>query len=237
MITETTCAPAAQVDRQRWVNADAGAWRGTTSSLLPALSATLWEDNPDLTASLRFFFTHTSLVLDVVPTAESLLVATQAGFPDGRHFLIVDCTTLSTALARATMIVTHTTMPVYICHARKGFVEDLQASARGPVLWLPPDYTGLALLDKLRGLRLTAESAVTATDQPDTVAPVLTPREQSVHRLVARNLTNAQIAARLGVTENTVKSHLAAIKVKLGLHTRRELITGSTASVGELNPN
>lgn len=92
------------------------------------------------------------------------------------------------------------------------------------------------MLDKLRGLRITADSAVTAPDEADSGVPLLTPREQTVHRLVARNLSNVQIAARLGVTENTVKSHLATIKKKLGLHTRRELITGGAAGAGDYAP-
>jgi DNA-binding CsgD family transcriptional regulator len=57
-------------------------------------------------------------------------------------------------------------------------------------------------------------------------APVesLTPREYEVLRLVAEGLHNREIAERLGVTEHTVKFHLAAIFGKLGASTRTEAV-------------
>ena len=57
-------------------------------------------------------------------------------------------------------------------------------------------------------------------------APVesLTPREFEVLRLVAEGLHNREIAERLGVTEHTVKFHLAAIFGKLGASTRTEAV-------------
>ena len=57
-------------------------------------------------------------------------------------------------------------------------------------------------------------------------APVesLTPREFEVLRLVAEGLHNREIAGRLGVTEHTVKFHLAAIFGKLGASTRTEAV-------------
>ena len=61
---------------------------------------------------------------------------------------------------------------------------------------------------------------------PDLEAPVesLTPREFEVLRLVAEGLHNREIAVRLGVTEHTVKFHLAAIFGKLDASTRTEAV-------------
>jgi DNA-binding NarL/FixJ family response regulator len=51
----------------------------------------------------------------------------------------------------------------------------------------------------------------------------LTPRQQQVARLVARGLTNAEIAKQLHIESATVSSHLKNIYVTLGVHSRTEL--------------
>jgi LuxR family maltose regulon positive regulatory protein len=53
----------------------------------------------------------------------------------------------------------------------------------------------------------------------------LTQREIEVLRLLAGSLTNQEIAEKLYVSENTVKTHLANIYGKLGARDRREAIT------------
>lgn len=53
----------------------------------------------------------------------------------------------------------------------------------------------------------------------------LTPRELEVLRLVADGLSNAEVAARIGRTEGTVKVHLKNILQKLDVHDRTEAVT------------
>jgi DNA-binding NarL/FixJ family response regulator len=53
----------------------------------------------------------------------------------------------------------------------------------------------------------------------------LTPREIEVLQLVARGLSNAQVAERIGRTEGTVKVHLKNILQKLDAHDRTEAVT------------
>jgi DNA-binding NarL/FixJ family response regulator len=51
----------------------------------------------------------------------------------------------------------------------------------------------------------------------------LTDREHQVARAVSRGLRNRQIAAEFGISEETVKKHLATIYSKLDLSGRVEL--------------
>lgn len=55
--------------------------------------------------------------------------------------------------------------------------------------------------------------------QPDAM---LTPREQEVLGLISKGLRNADAAQTLGLTENTVASHIKSIYSKLGITSRAE---------------
>ena len=53
----------------------------------------------------------------------------------------------------------------------------------------------------------------------------LTARELDVLRLVARGLSNKEIAADLGITTHTVKYHIAAVLEKLDVRSRTEAVS------------
>ena len=58
--------------------------------------------------------------------------------------------------------------------------------------------------------------------------PELTDSELAVVGLVARGATNREIAERLYVSPYTVNSHLRHVFVKLGIHSRVELVFMAT---------
>jgi DNA-binding NarL/FixJ family response regulator len=63
-----------------------------------------------------------------------------------------------------------------------------------------------------------------AVRSPDSPFEPLTPRESDVLALLARGLTNKRIAARLNVSEHTVKFHVGSVLSKLGAATRAEAV-------------
>jgi two-component system, NarL family, response regulator YdfI len=86
-------------------------------------------------------------------------------------------------------------------------------------------YDGLVLLSTP-----TAESlAAVYGDQPleveDELSEEITSRETEVLRMLAEGLVNKDIAARLGISEHTVKFHISSILDKLGASTRTEAVT------------
>jgi two-component system, NarL family, response regulator YdfI len=86
-------------------------------------------------------------------------------------------------------------------------------------------YDGLVLLSTPVAENLTAVYG----DHPLEVEPELseeiTSRETEVLRMLAEGLVNKDIAARLGISEHTVKFHISSILDKLGASTRTEAVT------------
>jgi DNA-binding NarL/FixJ family response regulator len=114
--------------------------------------------------------------------------------------------------------------------------EALRAGASGFLLKdVPPEQLaagirivadGEALLAPSITKRLIQEFAEVAPAMPEPPRGMdeLTARELEVFKLVARGLSNAEIAAELVVSETTVKTHVARMLMKLGLRDRVQAV-------------
>jgi DNA-binding NarL/FixJ family response regulator len=91
--------------------------------------------------------------------------------------------------------------------------------------------SGDALLAPTVTKRLIGEFAARPRPQTPPATPAalrtLTPRETQVLRLVAEGLSNPEIAARLTVTEETVKTHVSRVLAKLGLRDRTQAVVAA----------
>ncbi|MBP1301082.1 response regulator transcription factor [Curtobacterium sp. 1310] len=82
-----------------------------------------------------------------------------------------------------------------------------------------PAPTEAEALDLLR-----ADGTLVETPRPDEVLDVLTAREREVFLLVAKGLSNQEIAATVFLSEATVKTHVRAVLTKLGLRNRIQVV-------------
>ena len=111
----------------------------------------------------------------------------------------------------------------------------------GAVAVLPPDATahaialaveaaaaGYALIDAIALDHLASPAATGSLGTTPPLraggAPTLTPRELEVLALMAQGLANRAIAARLGISAHTAKTHVAAVLAKLGAASRAEAV-------------
>ena len=94
-------------------------------------------------------------------------------------------------------------------------VDGIRVVAHGDAL-LAPSVTKRLIHEFSRGA-VVQQSAPPELDE-------LTPRELEVFKLIARGLSNAEIAAELVVSETTVKTHVARVLMKLGVRDRVQAV-------------
>ena len=86
-------------------------------------------------------------------------------------------------------------------------------------------YDGLALLSRPIAESLAAVYSDQSPEVEDELSEEITSRETEVLRMLAEGLVNKEIAARLGISEHTVKFHISSILDKLDASTRTEAVT------------
>jgi DNA-binding NarL/FixJ family response regulator len=106
-----------------------------------------------------------------------------------------------------------------------------------------PDEVRAAVLDVLNGgVPLTGEIArhvLASFRRPPAkaaTAQTFTPRQEEILTLMAKGFVSKEIAARLGVSYETVRDHLRLIYKKLRVHSRTEAVARFLEARGAENP-
>jgi DNA-binding NarL/FixJ family response regulator len=97
---------------------------------------------------------------------------------------------------------------------RPQLLAALEAVSRGFLVAMPVEAETIVAVSQIPS----------ATNGVEELLEPLTPREQEVLRMLALGLANKEIAARLNISEHTVKFHVAAILGKLGAASRTEAV-------------
>jgi len=135
------------------------------------------------------------------------------------------------ALSRGTRVLILTTFDAdeYVYEALRGGASGFllkDAPADQLITAVRSLAAGDALIDPVITRRLISRFALAARGPaglPEELRP-LTARELEVLRLVARGLSNVEVARELVVEENTVKTHVSRILMKLGLRDRVQAV-------------
>jgi DNA-binding NarL/FixJ family response regulator len=100
--------------------------------------------------------------------------------------------------------------------------EELRAAVRAIAVGMVVLPAGLSteLLTRARGVSTNANTTSAS-------AAILTSREREVLALLAQGFANKVIASRLGITEHTVKTHVAAVYEKLNARNRAEVLVAA----------
>ena len=110
----------------------------------------------------------------------------------------------------------------------KGDVQIMRALKSGARAYLLKAQVDLELLDTIRAVhvgqkRIPAEIAAELAEYSG--EDELTPRELEVLKLIATGNSNKEIAARLAISDDTVKGHVTNILSKLGAGDRTQAVT------------
>jgi FixJ family two-component response regulator len=118
-------------------------------------------------------------------------------------------------------------IPIIFITGHGDIPMSVQAMKAGAIEFLPKPFRDQDLLD---AVRVALERDQTRHEGEKTRSDLrakfetLTPREQEVMACVTGGLMNKQIAAEIGITENTVKVHRGNVTRKMGARSLAELV-------------
>jgi two-component system, NarL family, response regulator YdfI len=141
---------------------------------------------------------------------------------------VMDSLTVSRLASEATFVVlSDHSEPRWISEALRAGVRAVLPSDISPeqlIAALEAAAAGLILLHPTEVDSMFPAAGLSSRPFAD-LAEELTPRESEVLQMLATGLANKEIAARLSISEHTVKFHVASILGKLGAGSRTEAVS------------
>lgn len=214
--------------------------KGMKLEMTPSIRTLIADDQAMVRAGFRMIL-ESQLDIEVVGEASGGYEAVKTASRVSPHVVIMDVRMEEGDGIEATRRVMELSKPprvlVVTTFDLDEYVYDaLQAGASGFLLKdSPPEHLvdavrivhrGDALLAPSVTARLIGEfSSRKSQPSPPSGFDQLTPREKDVWKLVARGLSNREIAEALILGENTVKTHVGRLFMKLGLRDRAQAVT------------
>ncbi len=204
MIRVLIVAPRARTRRQleHVVTQDPGLLLVAVSDAFESLDSVIDECRPDV------------IVLDPGPESHLPLpvLLEQQPTRDTTPFVVLLEDLAGEAGARALRAGARAALP------RNAAPEEIRAAVRAAAAGLAslPAALAMAVLD--------GKASDSARAPVDTRDPTLTPREREILTLLGEGLVNKEIGVWLGISEHTVKTHVAAIYEKLEVSNRAEAV-------------
>ena len=192
----------------------------------PSSTVFVVDDDASLREALKSLFGSVGLRVETFASAPEFL---QAKLPEAPSCLVLDVRLpglsgldFQTELAKANVHI-----PIIFITGHGDIPMTVRAMKAGAVEFLTKPFRDQELLDSV-GIALERDRA--RREQDSTVHDVkihfesLTPREQEVMGFVTAGLMNKQIAAKLGVSEITVKVHRGNVMRKMGARSLADLV-------------
>ena len=115
---------------------------------------------------------------------------------------------------------------IFTAYSERALLQrGLESGARGYILKEAPHETLLRAIEKVAaGETFVDPALMSALTQSRGKTDVLTAREREILQLLADGLSNADVAAQLFISQETVKSHVRHILTKLEADTRTQAV-------------
>jgi RNA polymerase sigma factor (sigma-70 family) len=193
------------------------------------------DDDVSVRESLELLILSAGWQPETFTSAEEFLARSRIATPS---CLVLDVTLPNlSGLDLQKRIIDRADMPIIFITGYGDVPTSVQAMKAGAVEFLTKPFSDEVLLDAIsqavEGSRAALVHETELRELRDCHAS-LTPREREIMALVVSGLLNKQIAARLGISEITVKAHRGRVMRKMRVDSLADLVRVATALGVEL---